>query len=116
VVNEVPPSVEILNPPAAEYVRMVAAYTVDPSAEAYTPCTLLLPRPLLPLVWLVKVFPPSVEMDNPPSRPLKRSSLVAAYTVAPSAEAYTWLTTLLGRPVVWLVKLVPPLVEIDTPP
>jgi hypothetical protein len=45
---------------------------------------------------LVKVDPPSVEIDTPP---LEKSE-VAAYTLWPSAEAYTPTTLLLPRPVV----------------
>ena len=52
-----PASVEILTP------SPVAAYTVAPTA--YTPYTVLLPRPLV-VVRLVKFAPPSVEILNPP--------------------------------------------------
>jgi hypothetical protein len=58
----------MLNPP------FVAAYTVLP--EAYTPLTVLLPKPAV-VVLLVKFAPPSVDMLNPP--------FVAAYTVLPEA-------------------------------
>jgi hypothetical protein len=57
LVNVVPPSVEMPNPPS------VFAYTVEPTA--YTPRTVLLPKPLS-VVRLVKVVPPSVEIANPP--------------------------------------------------
>ena len=55
---------------------------------AYTPYTLLLPNPLA-VVFVVNVFPPSVEMLRPPP-------LVAAYMVAPLA--YTPDTVSLPSP------------------
>jgi hypothetical protein len=67
-VKVAPPSVDILKPPK------VAAYTVLP--DAYTPTTVLFPRPFV-VVLFENEEPPSVDILKPPA--------VAAYIVLPDA-------------------------------